>query len=78
MEILELVANEKLTISWPDWRGDPSVPTQSVTWLLEPDASGTRVTLVHAGFIRAADVSDYPFGWGHFLSELARVAIGLG
>ena len=77
MEILELVPNEKLTISWPDWRGDTSVPTQSVTWLLEPDGSGTRVTLIHAGFVRAADISDYPFGWGHFLSEMARVATGL-
>ena len=24
----------------------------------------TQVTLVHGGFPRAADMSDYPFGWG--------------
>lgn len=77
MEILELERDRKLTISWPDWRGDTSVPTQSVTWLLEPDDGGTRVTLIHAGFIRAVDLSDYPFGWGHFLSKMARVAEGL-
>jgi uncharacterized protein YndB with AHSA1/START domain len=74
MEILELVTNEKLTISWPDWRGDPSVPSQSVTWRLEPTDGGTRVTLIHSGFVRAVDVSDYPFGWGHFLSEMKAVA----
>lgn len=77
MEILELVANERLTISWPDWRGDPSVPSQSVTWLLEPTDRGTRVTLIHSGFVRAVDVSDYPFGWGHFLSEMKSVAEAL-
>jgi hypothetical protein len=30
----------------------------------------TRVTLVHGGFARASDLSDYPFGWGEFLSKL--------
>lgn len=77
MEILEFVPNEKLKITWPDWRGDTSVPAQAVTWLLEPDGDGTRVTLVHDGFIRAVDVSDYPFGWGHFLSRMAEVAASL-
>lgn len=77
MEILELVTDERLTISWPDWRGDNSVPSQSVTWLLEPMDGGTRVTLIHSGFVRAVDVSDYPFGWGHFLSEMKAVAEGL-
>ncbi|MEJ2204396.1 MAG: SRPBCC family protein [Gemmatimonadota bacterium] len=74
MKILELVANEKLTVSWPDWRGDASVPPQSVTWLLEPSDGGTRVTLIHAGFVRAADLSDYPFGWDHFMDQMKGVA----
>jgi uncharacterized protein YndB with AHSA1/START domain len=77
MEILELVPNQKLTISWPDWRGDAAVPSQSVTWLLEPEGDGTRVTLIHSGFVRTVDLSDYPFGWGHFLSEMAKVAESL-
>lgn len=68
--ILELVENEKLVTDWPDWRGDPEVPLQTVTWLLEDDGDGTRVTLVHSGFTRAVDWSDYPFGWGHFLGAL--------
>ena len=77
MQILEFVPNEKLTISWPDWRGDASVPAQSVTWLLAAEGDGTRVTLIHAGFTRAVDMSDYPFGWWGFLSRLARVAKSL-
>jgi hypothetical protein len=27
-----------------------------------------------AGFVRAVDVSDFPFGWGYFLSQLKPVA----
>lgn len=77
MEILEFVPNEKLTISWPDWRGDTSVPTQSVTWQLESEGTRTKVTLIHTGFTRTVDLSDYPFGWGHFLSEMAKVAVSL-
>lgn len=77
MKILDIVPNELLVVSWPDWRGDQSVPTQSITWRLEPDGTGTRVTLTHAGFIRTVDFSDYPFGWSHFMSEMARVAVRL-
>lgn len=74
MEILELVTNQKLTVSWPDWRGDAAVPPQAVTWLLEPSDGGTRVTLIHSGFVRAVDLSDYPFGWGHFMGKMKGVA----
>jgi uncharacterized protein YndB with AHSA1/START domain len=77
LKILDIVPNERLVVSWPDWRGDSSLPTQSITWQLEPDPAGTRVTLIHAGFVRTVDFSDYPFGWGHFMSELARVAVRL-
>lgn len=73
MEILELVPNRKLVVSWPDWRADASVPSQSVTWHLEPDGTGTRVTLIHSGFVRAVDLSDYPFGWDHFLRRMRGV-----
>lgn len=73
MKILELVPDRQLTISWPDWRGDTSVPPQSVTWVLDPSGDGTRVTLIHSGFVRAVDLSDYPFGWGYFLSRLEGV-----
>lgn len=76
MRILELVPDRKLTVSWPDWRGDPSVPSQSVTWILEPAGDGTKVTLIHSGFVRAVDLSDYPFGWDHFLRRLQELVRG--
>lgn len=75
-KILDYVEGERLTISWPDWRGDQSVPDQRVTWLLKPEGAGTRVEFVHDGFVRAADISDYPFGWGWFLSRISAVAQG--
>jgi uncharacterized protein YndB with AHSA1/START domain len=74
--ILELVENEKLVTDWPDWRGDPGVPAQRITWLLESVGAKTRVTLTHAGFVRTVDISDYPFGWGAFLKGLALAADG--
>jgi uncharacterized protein YndB with AHSA1/START domain len=71
--ILELVENEKLVTDWPDWRGDPDVPGQRVSWLFEPVGTHTRVTVVHDGFVRAVDISDYPFGWPYFLGMLKPV-----
>jgi uncharacterized protein YndB with AHSA1/START domain len=76
-KILEFVPGRKLVLDWPDWRGDPSVTGQTISFLLEPEGSGTRLTLVHAGFGRTTDLSDYPFGWVWFLDGLAREAKGL-
>jgi uncharacterized protein YndB with AHSA1/START domain len=76
MKILDFVENERLAISWPDWRGDKSVPDQRVLWVLKPEGEGTRVELIHDGFVRAVDISDYPFGWGWFLSRIGTVAQG--
>jgi uncharacterized protein YndB with AHSA1/START domain len=73
--IIEIVPDRKLVLDWPDWRGDASVTGQTISFTLTPEGRGTRVDFVHAGFTRAADISDYPFGWGHFLSELTRVAV---
>ncbi len=79
MTILEYEQDARLTITWPDWRGDASVPDQRVTWLLEDLGDGrTRLKLVHAGFTRATDVSDYPFGWQAFLDKIRDVAKSIG
>lgn len=69
--ILEFEANRRIVTDWPDWRGDPTVPAQKITWLFEDLGGRTRVTLVHDGFVRAVDISDYPYGWGYFLGALA-------
>ncbi len=72
--ILEFVENERLVVDWPDWRGDESVTGQTISFQLESVPEGTRVTLLHAGFSRTTDISDYPFGWGYFLSKIGEVA----
>ena len=69
--ILDYIENELLITDWLDWRGDISVPAQTITWQLEDAGIGkTRVTVIHSGFIRAVDISDYPFGWATFLGRL--------
>lgn len=69
-KILDMVENEKLVTDWPDWRGDKTMPVQRVTWLLSEEDGKTRVTVLHEGFTRTADISDYPFGWLEFLNNL--------
>lgn len=74
MKLLEIRPEEVLVMSWPDWRGEAGVPNQRVTWTLEDEGAGTRLTLVHDGFTRTADLSDYPYGWLGFLQGIQRVA----
>jgi uncharacterized protein YndB with AHSA1/START domain len=71
-KILDLVENERLVTDWTDWRGQNERGMTRVAWLLESVGDKTKVTLVHGGFPRAADMSDYPFGWGDFLSRLRQ------
>jgi uncharacterized protein YndB with AHSA1/START domain len=68
--ILELVEDTKLVTDWPNWRGDPLMPVQRITWLLESVGENTRVILIHEPFERVADLSDYPQGWAYFLAAL--------
>lgn len=70
--ILELEQDVRLVTDWLDWRGDDTNNCQKITWLLEDDGDGTRLTLVHDGFARAADISDFPFGWVGFLGGIER------
>ncbi|MET0620367.1 MAG: SRPBCC family protein [Thermoanaerobaculia bacterium] len=69
-KILDFVENERIVTDWPDWRGDESRGRTRVAWILESVGAKTRVTLVHSGFSRLADIGDYPFGWGGFLEQL--------
>jgi uncharacterized protein YndB with AHSA1/START domain len=77
LRILELVPDHRLVLAWPDWRGSPDVPMQRVSFELTPEGSSTRVELVHSGFVRAVDRSDYLQGWAGFLGALSRVAASL-
>jgi len=69
-KILEMVEDTKLVTDWPNWRGDPQMPAQRVSWLLESVSEQTRVILIHEPFERTADLSDYPQGWAYFLAVL--------
>lgn len=68
-KILELVAGTKLVTDWPDWRGNPEMPAQRITWLLESVGELTRLILIHEPFERVADLSDYPQGWAGMLDS---------
>ena len=47
--ILEYVENERLTLDWPDWRGDPTVTGQTITFALHDIHGKTRVDFTHPG-----------------------------
>jgi uncharacterized protein YndB with AHSA1/START domain len=68
--IIDLIPNEQLTVDWPDWRGHTDRAPTQVRWLLEPVGAQTRVTLVHSGFARTVDASDYGYGWQYYLDAL--------
>lgn len=72
--ILALAENARLTLDWPDWRGDDTVTGQTITFALEAVGEQTRLTFEHAGFLRTADISDFPFGWAWFIAQLSDVA----
>lgn len=73
--ILEYIENERLTLDWPDWRGDVTVTGQTITFVLHDRDGKTQVDFTHSGFTRTTDISDYPFGWVYFLGLLRDVAV---
>jgi uncharacterized protein YndB with AHSA1/START domain len=73
-EVLEVVAPQRLRLSWRGGRLDTTV-----TWTLVPEGRGTRVFLEHAGFDPDDELQRYAFtalggGWrSSVLPKLARV-----
>ena len=68
--ILDMEQDTRLVTDWLDWRGDDTNNCQRITWLLEDEDGGTKLTLVHDGFVRPTDISDFPFGWVGFLDGI--------
>lgn len=68
--ILDWQPERALAYDWPDWRGDPALRDQRVAWTLAARPGGTRVELVHDGFEREVDWSDFVQGWWEFLRAL--------
>lgn len=82
-QVLEAIANERLVYSWqgghPDNVGYGAPLDTTVTWTLTRTAGGTRLRLVHAGFVvprnqSALDVMGN--GWRTVVPRLGAVASG--
>lgn len=74
--ILDLIENERLVLDWLDWRGDTTRAPSRIGYHLESLGAKTKLTFVHDGFSRPADISDYPFGWAGFLAQFKNALEG--
>jgi uncharacterized protein YndB with AHSA1/START domain len=81
-EVLDLVANERLAYSWKGGheanRGYGSRLETMVTWTLSKVPQGTRLRLVHSGFVAPKNQSAYESmggGWPKVLHALGE-AVG--
>jgi uncharacterized protein YndB with AHSA1/START domain len=75
--VLELLPERLLSLSWGDAEG--AMTDWTVSWRLEPTATGTRVTLVHDGFDLNSEFEQISYrvmgsGWGGIMRKLGEVA----
>jgi len=71
-EIVELDPPRRYVVTWqPSWSTEPAT---LVTYMLEPTARGTRLTLSHTGFTSAESCNSHGEGWAHVLDWLAGYA----
>jgi uncharacterized protein YndB with AHSA1/START domain len=68
--VLEVEPPRKLVQTWePSWEAD--APPTTITYLLDPIATGTRVTVRHSGFgARGASCENHASGWERVLGWL--------
>ena len=62
LKILELIPNEKLSLTWPE-AGRETI----VTWTLAESGGKTRLTLVHSGFAPDEPTGGLNAGWLNFM-----------
>jgi uncharacterized protein YndB with AHSA1/START domain len=81
-EVLEVVPHERLAYSWKGGDaenvGYGSLLDTVVTWILQPAEGGTRVLLVHAGFVLPRNESTYrnlAGGWKSVVGKMVDVAV---
>jgi uncharacterized protein YndB with AHSA1/START domain len=83
-EVLEAVANERLVYSWKS--GDAAntgygAPLDTiVTWTLTPSKSGTRLKLIHSGFVLPRNEGAYRNmgeGWKQIVKTIDTIATEL-
>ncbi len=80
--VLEVVPNARLSFAWkgghpdnPDGYGAPLDTV--VTWTLTPVEAGTRVKLVHAGFVMPRNANAHHhmgLGWAKIVKQVGQVA----
>ncbi len=70
-EFLEVRAPQKLVHTW-HLAGTPA-PATTVTYVLEPNETGTRVTLTHEGFANAQGCANTAAGWESSFEKLEEV-----
>lgn len=65
-----------IEVAWGE-AGNEQMPPGStqLTILLEPTATGTRLTLKHAGLV-PEELECHAYGWPHFLARLVIAAVG--
>jgi uncharacterized protein YndB with AHSA1/START domain len=80
-EVLEVIANERLSYSWKGGHagntGYGSLLNTVVTWTLSRADAGTRVRLVHSGFVRPVNdsaIKNMSEGWKKVVPRLGVVA----
>ena len=80
-EVVEVIPNERLTYSWTGGHeaniGYGAPLDTVVTWTLSRVAGGTRLRLVHSGFITPTNDSAFKTmsgGWTKVVQKLATVA----
>ena len=80
-QVLEAVPNERLVYSWKggheDNRGYGSRLDTVVTWTLSPTAEGTRLRLLHAGFLVPSNQSALETmgkGWRTVVPSIGAIA----
>jgi uncharacterized protein YndB with AHSA1/START domain len=79
-EVLEVIANERLSYSWKGGHagntGYGSLLNTVVTWTLSRADAGTRVRLVHSGFVRPVNdsaIKNMSEGWKKVVPRLGVV-----
>ncbi len=82
-EILEIVPNARLVYSWTSGHADNvgygATLDTVVSWTLEPEGAGTRVKLIHAGFVIPRNelaLTNMGEGWRKILPRLGEAAVG--
>lgn len=69
--IIEVEAPRRLVMRWQlTMRKDPP---SLVTWTLDPEADGTRVTVTHNDFAEGTKLTGYDKTWAAMLANLKRV-----